>query len=132
MSIQQPMTFLGFDYGEKRVGVSVGNTLTALARPLITIDAVGKVRWAKIEALINEWLPDALVVGVPFHPDGAEHENTIKARKFSRQLHGRFNLVVHEVDERYTTTSAHEMGATGQDADAQAAAIILEQYLNNR
>lgn len=124
-----PQTFLSFDYGEKRVGVATGNTVTNDARPLTTIAATGEQRWQKIEALVKEWQPDALVVGVPFHPDGAEHENTLRARKFANQLQGRFRLPVFEADERYTTTSAHEMGARGNAADAQAAAIILEQHL---
>ena len=71
----------------------------------------------------------ALVVGVPFHPDGAAHENTVRARRFARQLHGRFRLPVFEVDERYSTTEAHAQGA--RDADAAAACIILEQFLRN-
>jgi len=65
---------------------------------------------------------------VPFHPDGQPHENTTRARKFGRQLHGRFGLPVHEVDERYSTTEAHAMGA--QDLDAASAAVILQQFLN--
>ena len=77
--------------------------------------------------MIAEWQPDALVVGVPFHPDGAPHDNTDRARRFARQLHGRFRLPVHEVDERYTTTEAHASGAG--DVDAASAAIILEQFL---
>jgi putative Holliday junction resolvase len=67
------------------------------------------------------------VVGVPFHPDGAPHENTERARRFARQLNGRFGLQVHEVDERYTTTEASALGA--RDLDAASAAIILEQFL---
>ena len=67
------------------------------------------------------------MVGIPFHPDGAPHDNTERARRFARQLHGRFHLPVHEVDERYTTTEAHAAGAA--DVDAAAAAIILEQFL---
>ena len=76
-----------------------------------------------------EWQPDALVVGVPFHPDGAEHENTRRARRFARQLRARFDLPVYEVDERYSTTEALSAGA--RDADAAAAAIILEQFLRS-
>jgi len=83
----------------------------------------------KISKLIQEWQPDALVIGVPFHPDGAEHDNTLRARKFGRQLHGRFNLPVFEVDERYSTTEALARGA--KDADAAAACIILEQFLRS-
>ena len=92
-----------------------------------SIAAEGEARFNAIGALIDEWQPDALVVGVPFHPDGAAHDNTGRARRFARQLHGRFHLVVHEVDERYSTTEAHAQGAA--DADAASAAIILEQYL---
>jgi len=120
-------SFLAFDFGVKRVGVASGNTLMNQARPLRTIAAEGDARFAAIAALLAEYQPDALVIGVPFHPDGAEHENTTRARRFGRQLHGRFRLPVHEVDERYTTVEAHAAGA--RDADAAAAALILEQYL---
>jgi len=78
---------------------------------------------------LTEWQPDAIVIGVPFHPDGAEHENTRRARKFGRQLAGRFSLPVFEVDERYSTTEALSMGA--KDADAASACIILEQFLRS-
>jgi len=97
-------SFLAFDYGLKRVGVASGNTLLRQAQPLRTIAAEGDARFTQIAALIAEWRPDALVVGVPFHPDGAEHDNTLRARRFARQLQGRFKLPVHEVDERYSTT----------------------------
>ena len=122
-----PHSFLAFDYGTKRVGVASGNTLTHTATPMRSIAAEGEARFTAIAALIEEWRPDALVVGVPLHPDGAAHDNTARARRFARQLHGRFHLVVHEVDERYSTTEAHAQGAA--DADAASAAIILEQYL---
>ena len=121
------LSFLAFDYGTQRVGVASGNTLTRTATPMLSIAAEGEPRFNAIGALIDEWQPDALVVGVPFHPDGAAHDNTGRARRFARQLHGRFHLVVHEVDERYSTTEAHAQGAA--DADAASAAIILEQYL---
>jgi putative Holliday junction resolvase len=125
--MSHPLSFLAFDFGIKRVGVATGNTLTRSATPLRTVVAEGEPRFAAIAALITEWQPDALVVGVPFHPDGAAHDNTQRARRFGRQLHGRFGLPVHEVDERYTTTEALADGAA--DADAAAAAIILEQFL---
>ena len=125
----QPRSFLSFDFGTRRVGVAVGNTLLNQAQPLKTVAAEGDARFAALAALIEEWQPDALVVGVPFHPDGAEHENTVRARRFARQLHGRFRLAVHEVDERYTTTEALALGAA--DADAAAAALILDQFLRN-
>jgi len=122
-------SFLAFDFGTRRVGVASGNTLLGLAQPLRTIAAEGEARFAAIAALLREWQPDALVVGVPLHPDGAPHEQTRRARRFAKQLRGRFGLAVHEVDERYTTTEAHSQGA--KDADAAAAAIILEQFLRN-
>ncbi|HRH87865.1 MAG TPA: Holliday junction resolvase RuvX [Rubrivivax sp.] len=119
--------FLGFDFGTKRVGVAVGNSLLRRAQPLRTVAAQGEARFAAIGALVHEWQPDALVVGVPFHPDGAAHENTQRARRFGRQLHGRFRLPVNEVDERYSTTQALADGAA--DVDAASAAVILEQFL---
>jgi len=128
---RRTLSFLAFDFGTRRVGVASGNTLLQRATPLKTIQVDGDARFSVIAKLLAEWQPDALVVGVPFHPDGAEHENTVKARRFARQLQGRFRLPVHEVDERYTTTEALADGAGDRkmDADAAAAAIILEQHL---
>jgi putative Holliday junction resolvase len=120
-------SFLAFDFGTRRIGVAAGDTLTRRARPLRTIAAAGDARFDAIAGLIAEWQPDALVVGIPFHPDGAPHDNTARARRFARRLHGRFGLAVHEVDERYTTTEALAAGAV--DVDAASAAIILEQFL---
>lgn len=122
-------TFLAFDFGLKRTGVAVGNRLTQTATPQPTIVAEGDKRFLAVAQRIQDWGPDALVVGVPFHPDGAAHENTERARKFARQLHGRFGLSVFEVDERYSTTEAHAQGA--KDADAASACIILEQFLRS-
>ena len=122
-------TFLALDYGLKRTGVAVGNRLLGTAQPQGSIHAEGDARFAKIADRLREWQPDALVIGVPFHPDGAAHENTARARKFGRQLAGRFKLPVFEVDERYSTTEAHAQGAS--DADAASACIILEQFLRS-
>jgi len=122
-------TFIAFDYGEKRTGVAVGNRLLGTAQPQGSIHAQGDARWAQLALKINEWQPDAIVVGVPYHPDGAAHENTAKAKKFGRQLNGRFQLPVFEVDERYSTTEALSKGA--KDADAASACIILEQFLRS-
>lgn len=122
-------TFLAFDYGLKRTGVASGNALTRTASPQATIAAEGNARFPLIEARLKLWQPDALVVGVPFHPDGASHENTVRAQKFARQLRGRFGLQVFEVDERYSTTEALAGGA--KDADAASACIILEQFLRS-
>lgn len=122
-------TFLALDFGMKRTGLAVGNRLLRTAQPQGTIKAEGKARFAGIEQQLAQWQPDALVIGVPFHPDGAEHENTLRARRFSRQLQARFKLPVFEVDERYSTTEALQLGA--RDADAVAACIILEQFLRS-
>lgn len=122
-------TFLALDFGLKRTGVAVGNRLLRSAQPQGTINAEGDARFVKIAEQLRQWQPDALVLGIPFYPDGAEHENTLRARRFGRQLRGRFGLPVFEVDERYTTTEALASGA--KDADAAAACIILEQFLRS-
>ncbi len=121
--------FLAFDFGTQRTGVASGNRMLAAATPLQTIKGSGIARFDHIEKLLKEWQPDALVVGVPYHPDGATHDNTLKAQKFGRQLAGRFGLPVFEVDERYSTTEALSQGA--KDPDAAAACIILEQFLRS-
>ena len=125
--VPQALTFLAFDFGVRRVGVATGNSVTRTATPLTTLAVEGDARLAAIAALVDQWRPAALVVGVPFHPDGAAHANTARARRFARQLSARFGLPVHEVDERYTTTAAKSAGSA--DLDAAAAAIILEQHL---
>ena len=121
--VQSP---LAFDYGLRRVGVASGSRLTGHARPLTTLKAEGKAIYPLIEPLLAEWQPDALVVGVPRHPDGAEHAMTAAARKFAASLRGRFHKPVFEVDERYTSVEAEAAGA--RDLDAAAAALILEQF----
>jgi putative Holliday junction resolvase len=124
----RPASYLAFDFGLRRVGVASGNSLLRRAQPLRTLAAEGDARFAAIAALVAEWKPDALVVGVPCHPDGAPHDNTRRAQRFARQLRGRFGLTVHEVDERYSTTEVLSAGVA--DADAAAAAVILDQFLN--
>ena len=122
-------SFLAFDYGLKRTGVAVGTRMLRSATPQGTIRAEGDARFAQVADRIREWQPDALVVGVPLHPDGAAHENTARALKFARQLRGRVGLPVFAVDERYSTTE--DLSAGAADADAASACIILEQYLRN-
>lgn len=138
MSAPQPMPpvvatslnmFLGIDFGLKRTGIAVGNRLLRTAQAAGSVHAQGDARFEQIALRLKEWQPDALVIGVPYHPDGAAHENTARAKKFGRQLHGRFGLPVFEVDERYSTTEALSSGA--RDADAQSACIILEQFLRS-
>jgi putative holliday junction resolvase len=123
------LSFLAFDFGLLRTGVAAGNSLLRQATPLTTVAAAGDARFAPIGRLIAEWQPDALVVGIPVHPDGAPHDNTRRAQRFARQLHGRFGLPVHAVDERYSTTEAAAGGA--RDLDAASAAVILDQYLRS-
>jgi putative Holliday junction resolvase len=135
------MTIIAFDYGARRIGVAVGNTITGTARPLQTVSEEASARrFERIGLLLQEWHPDALVVGRPVHPDGTPHEVTLAAERFARQLHGRFGLPVELVDERYSTVEARGRRASGvamglgsrkslADDDAGAAAVILEQYL---
>ena len=121
--------FMAFDFGTRRTGVAVGSRLLGAAQPQATISVSGDARFAQIALRLKAWEPQALVVGVPYHPDGAPHDNTLRAQKFGRQLRGRFGLPVFEVDERYSTTEALASGAT--DADAASACIILEQFLRS-
>ena len=122
-------TFIAFDFGLKRTGVAVGNRLLQTAQPQGSIHAEGAARFEGVAAKLKEGQPDAIVIGGPYHPDGAAHENTARAKKFGRQLSGRFGLPVFEVDERYSTTEAISSGA--RDADAASACIILEQFLRS-
>ncbi len=125
-----PQTLLALDYGTRRTGVAVGNTLLRQAQALTTLAAEGDAVFARLAPLLAEWQPAALVVGIPFHPDGAAHDNTRRAEKFARRLAGRFGLPVHRVDERYSTTEALAAGA--RDADAAAAAILLDQFFRQQ
>ena len=123
------LTVMSFDFGTRRIGVAVGNTLTCLGQPIKTIaesssDAAFKV----IEGLLREWQPNRLVVGLPCHPDGTEHEMSAKARRFGNQLHGRFQLPVEWVDERYTSAVLEGDPDMRDNLDAESAALILEQY----
>jgi putative holliday junction resolvase len=122
-------SFLAFDFGTRRTGVAVGNRVTRSAQALKTLHASGDALWPQVQACLQEWQPDALVVGMPLHPDGAAHEMTARAKKFARQLHGRFLKPVFEVDERYSSVQAESDGA--QDIDSAAACIILEQFLRS-
>jgi putative Holliday junction resolvase len=128
-------TLLAFDYGEKRIGVAIGNSLTRQARALIVVPNHNReYRFEAVGKLIGEWRPDALVVGLPSHPDGTPHEMTRLAKRFGNQLNGRFNLPVNWVDERYTSVEAEadirRGNARADMLDAEAARIILQQYLD--
>lgn len=124
-------TFLAFDYGLRRTGVAVGNRLLRQATAQRSIHAQGDGRWTEVTRRLQDWQPDALVVGVPFHPDGAAHENTARARRFARQLAQRYKLPVFEVDERYSTVEAARHAGAREDIDSRSACVILEQFLRN-
>ena len=130
-------TLLGFDFGARRVGVAIGNTITGHARPLAIIrELATDRRFSVIGGLVNEWRPVGFVVGRPLHPDGAAHAVTAAAERFARQLEGRFRRPVVLVDERYSTAEARararDEGESLDDGDdAHAAAVILEQYLHS-
>lgn len=125
----KPITAMAFDYGTRRVGVAVGNSVTGNGQALKTIAASNSDGLFKeIEILLKEWQPDYLVVGKPVHPDGTEHAMTAKATRFGNQLHGRFNLAVEWVDERYTSAVLEGDSEMQDNLDAHSAALILEQY----
>ncbi len=123
-------TVLAFDFGLKRIGVAVGNSLLRQAQPLVVIKApTNDGKFAAIEGLLKEWQPARCVVGLPTHPDGAEHEMTVRCRRFANQLHGRFGVDTVLVDERYSSAVLSQR--PGKHIDAEAAAIILQQYFND-
>jgi putative holliday junction resolvase len=125
----QAITVMAFDYGLRRVGVAVGNALTKAGQPLRTITAPNvDALFREIQGLVKDWQPQQLVVGRPVHPDGAEHEMTAKATRFGNQLHGRLNLPVAWVDERYTSAILEGDHQMRDNLDAHSAALILEQY----
>jgi len=122
-------TILAFDFGLKRIGVAIGNTMIAQAKPLGVITAIAnEPKFAAIAAMVREWGATRIVVGLPSHPDGTEHEMSARCRRFANQLHGRFGLPVELVDERYS--SAVIAARRGEVIDDRAAAIILQQYFD--
>lgn len=135
-----PQRLLGFDYGTRQIGVAVGQTLTGTARPLKELRARdGIPDWEQIVALLREWQPDALVVGLPLNMDGSPSDMSTRAEKFGRRLHGRFQLPVHYIDERLSTFEAKQMlRDSGQrppvsyrdnPVDSLAAVLLLETWL---
>lgn len=124
-------TLLGFDFGTKRIGIAIGNTLTRQARPIEIIHSeVRDVRFARIAALLHEWQPQRLVVGLALDSHGGEQEATARCRRFANQLHGRFGLPVVLVDERGSSMEAQALLGTNAPDDAMAAAVILQRYLD--
>jgi putative Holliday junction resolvase len=130
-------TLLGFDFGPRKIGVAVGQTITSSATALTTLRSRDqRPDWEQIGGLIDEWQPGALVVGLPFNMDDSEAEWANAARRFARQLHGRFGLVVHLVDERLTSLEARrQLGRAATSLaiiDATAARLILETWLSEQ
>jgi putative Holliday junction resolvase len=126
-------TLLAFDYGEKRIGVAVGNTILRQAQALLVIENLNRIyRFQAIADLLAKWQPGRLVVGLPLHPDGTPHAMTRQATRFGNQLQGRFGLPVVWVDERYSSVAAAEFADVPgwRGLDAEAARIILQQYFD--
>lgn len=128
---------MGFDFGMKKIGVAVGQTITETAQPLKTLSAVsGKPRWEEIQALLKKWQPDALVVGIPFNMDGTDQPVTQAARHFANTLREHTQLTVYEIDERLTTKDARErlfreggyQALQGGQVDQMAAQLILQNW----
>jgi len=133
-----PDTLLGFDFGSKKIGVACGQSLTGTANPLNAVSSKdGVPDWSAIEKLVQEWQPNAFVVGLPLNMDDSESEISARARRFARQLHGRFNKPVWLVDERLSTRAAREqLGARnkrGPDprVDSIAAGLLIESYFRD-
>lgn len=124
-------TILAFDFGLKKIGVALGNTLLKQAKPLTIIRTLTKQeRFAQIQALVNIWQPDLFVVGLPLTSDGGEQFATGHSRRFANQLQGRFNKSVVLVDERGSSLEAQALLATNEADDAVAAAVILQRYFD--
>jgi putative Holliday junction resolvase len=142
-AVTKSRTLLGFDYGTQRIGVAVGQELTGTATALTTVRVIdGKPDWALISKLIEQWQPDEVVVGLPLNQDGSFHEVSYQAQRFGNQLHGRYNLRAHFMDERLSSLEAErELHGTGgkkgkkgnkADIDKMAAKIILESWLRQQ
>ena len=120
---------MGFDYGSKRIGVAIGQTITKTASPLAIISVKNKqIDWASINALIKEWQPHKMIVGLPKHNDGSDSVMTIAVQRFCQKLHGRYHVPVYTIDERLSSIAAAER-VSGQ-LDAVAAQVILETWFS--
>jgi putative Holliday junction resolvase len=141
-----PRTLLAFDYGQKRIGIAVGQELTKTASPLVTLQNTSATdNWNAIDELVRQWQPQALVVGLPLNADGSEHAISRAAKQFGKQLQARYNLNVYWMDERLTSIDAQRLlagansGSKSQakgrrgskaDIDRMAAKLILESWFN--
>lgn len=133
-----PESLLGFDFGKQRIGVAVGQLVTGTATALRTLQSRdGRPDWNTISDLINEWQPDTLVVGLPLHANGEESETSLAARKFARQLEGRYRLPVHTMNEYLSSQAAQELQQQNRQTDktgidAISAQIILQNWLETQ
>jgi putative holliday junction resolvase len=129
---------LGLDFGMKKIGVAIGNTITGSAKPLQPIKAVdGIPNWDLLQELVSEWGADAFVVGFPLNMDGSEQPISLAAKKFARRLKAKFNLPVYLVDERLSTKEAQSLMRNNQNLanhsiDSLAAKIIIESWLRGK
>lgn len=139
MTEQLSQVLLGFDFGTRRIGVAIGQTITQTANPLTVLSAQdGIPRWDELTKILKTWQPDGLVVGIPLNMDGTEQSITLRARNFAQELAERFKLPVYEIDERLTSVAARERVFTdggykalkGAKIDAIAAQLILQNWLS--
>ena len=123
-------TLLCFDFGSKRIGTAVGQTITGTSTPLEIVHCYNnQPDWESIELLIHDWQPDAIVVGIPLNMDGSTQEMVDAAARFSRQLEGRFHIPVFGMDERLSTFEAKDRSGNDREVDSVAAQAILESWL---
>jgi len=123
-------TLLGFDYGKRRLGVAVGQTVSGTATPLTVLAAGDQIAlWSKIDDLIRQWQPNAMVVGIPYLADDSPGPVAKEAEGFATKLEARYGLAVVRENERLSSWEARQRGAKPHQEDAYAAAVILESYL---
>jgi len=123
-------TLLAFDYGTKKIGIAIGNTVTGCAQPLEILQVpTRQARFARLAQLIDQWQPDRLIVGLPLTLEGGEQYSSLQSRRFANQLHGRYGLPVELVDERGSSMQAQSFLTRNVPDDGLAAAIILQRYL---
>lgn len=131
-SNNSPITIIAFDFGVKKIGVAIGNTLTNVARPLQILQSeTRELRFKLVSDVLNQWQPDMAIVGLPLTTDGQEQYTTLQAKRFANQLRGRYGLRVEMVDERRSSLEAQEVLGTNEPDDAMAATIVLQRYLDS-
>lgn len=125
-------TLMGFDFGKRRIGVAVGQTVTMTSAPVTTIIAIdGEPQWYEVKKVIDTWKPKLIVVGVPTHMNGQDSDMTLPARRFAQSLHTKYGIEVIEADERLTSVEAATFDPQAKHSDARAAAIILESWMSD-